>query len=292
MIIFPNISPEIISFSIGGFEVAIRWYAVSYIAGFIVATLIMRFFIHRNKLWRYNIAPMEPDQVDSLINYLIIGVILGGRLGYVVFYNFNLYVQNPLDILKVWEGGMSFHGGFLGVVVALIFYLRFNGINISSGADLIALATPPGLLFGRIANFVNAELWGKPTVMPWGVVFPGAEAQDCPGIVGLCARHPSQLYEGALEGLLLFVILVVMAFWGALKRPGLVTGTFIMGYGLSRYVVEIYRQPDQQFVSLANPNGYVIEFWYIGASMGQLLSLPMIFLGVIFIRSSFKTRKT
>ena len=123
MIIFPNISPEIISFSIGGFEVAIRWYAVSYIAGFIVATLIMRFFIHRNKLWRYNIAPMEPDQVDSLITYLIIGVILGGRLGYVVFYNFNFYVQNPLDILKVWEGGMSFHGGFLGVVVALIFYL-------------------------------------------------------------------------------------------------------------------------------------------------------------------------
>ena len=161
MIIFPNISPEIVSFSVGGFEVALRWYAVSYIAGFIVAALIMRFFIRRAKLWRYDLAPMEVEQVDTLITYLIIGVILGGRLGYVLFYNLSFYFQHPIDILKVWEGGMSFHGGFLGVVVALLWYFKFNGINVNSGSDLIALATPPGLLFGRIANFINAELWGN-----------------------------------------------------------------------------------------------------------------------------------
>ena len=291
MIIFPNISPEILSFSIGGFEVAIRWYAVSYIAGFIVATLIMRFFIRRAMLWRYNIPPMEVEQVDSLITYLIIGVILGGRLGYVFFYNFNFFVQNPIDILKVWEGGMSFHGGFLGVVLASLYFLRFNGIGVASGADLIALATPPGLLFGRLANFINAELWGKPTMVEWGIVFPGAAAQDCPGIIGLCARHPSQLYEGALEGLLLFLVLIIMAYLGALKKPGLITGTFIVGYGLSRYFVEFFREPDHQFVSLENPNGYIIEIWDIGASMGQLLSLPMIILGAMFMVLSLRIRE-
>jgi phosphatidylglycerol:prolipoprotein diacylglycerol transferase len=264
---------------------------VSYIAGFLVATLIMKFFIRRARLWRYNIAPMEADQVDSLITYLIVGVIVGGRLGYVVFYNLNFYVQNPIDIFKVWEGGMSFHGGFLGVVLVLLYYFRFNGINVTSGADLIALATPPGLLFGRIANFINAELWGKPTTVPWGIVFPGNEAQDCPSIIGLCARHPSQLYEGALEGLLLLLVLIIMAFSGALRKPGLVTGAFIMGYGFSRYLVEFFRQPDQQFVSLKNPNGYVIEISDFGASMGQLLSLPMILLGLVFIAFSFRIRK-
>lgn len=291
MIIFPNISPEIISFSIAGFEIAIRWYALSYIAGFIAAAMIMRSFIRRPRLWRYNLAPMEADQIDSLITYLIIGVILGGRLGYVVFYNLNFYVQNPVDILKVWEGGMSFHGGFLGVVFALLYYFRFNGINIISGGDLIALATPPGLLFGRVANFINAELWGKPTTVPWGIVFPSNEAQDCPDIIGLCARHPSQLYEGALEGLLLLLVLIIMASLGALKRPGLVTGTFILGYGFSRYFIEFFRQPDQQFVSLENPNGYIIEIWHVGASMGQLLCIPMILLGSIFVAVSFRARR-
>ena len=291
MIIFPNISPEIVSFSVGGFEVALRWYAVSYIAGFIVAALIMRFFIRRAKLWRYDLAPMEVEQVDTLITYLIIGVILGGRLGYVLFYNLSFYFQHPIDILKVWEGGMSFHGGFLGVVVALLWYFKFNGINVNSGSDLIALATPPGLLFGRIANFINAELWGKPTTVPWGVVFPGNDAQNCPTVIGLCARHPSQLYEGALEGLLLFFILIIIALMGALKKPGLVTGFFILGYGLSRYAVEFFRQPDEQFVSLENPNGYIIEIWHLGVSMGQLLSLPMVLVGLIFLAASLKFKK-
>ena len=204
MIIFPNISPEILSFSVGGFEVALRWYAVSYIAGFIVAALIMRFFIRRAKLWRYDLAPMEVEQVDTLITYLIIGVILGGRLGYVLFYNLSFYFQHPIDILKVWEGGMSFHGGFLGVVVALLWYFKFNGINVNSGSDLIALSTPPGLLFGRIANFINAELWGKPTTVPWGVVFPGNDAQNLPHCNRVVRATPVPTLRGRAGGFITF----------------------------------------------------------------------------------------
>ena len=170
MIQFPNIAPEIflsLFTDLNFHYVGMQWHIV----GFIVAIYLMRFFLKREYLWRYGIAPIEVEQVDSLITYLILGVIIGGRLGYVLFYNFTFFVDNPASIVRMWEGGMSFHGGFLGVVIAVYSFCKFNGVPLLSGADLIALATPPGLMFGRIANFINAELWGKPTNFTYGVVF-------------------------------------------------------------------------------------------------------------------------
>lgn len=283
MVVFPNISPEIFSINIAGIEFALRWYAVSYILGFIVAILLMKYFLRRGKLWPHRTAPMDVDQAESIITYLILGVILGGRLGYVLFYNFEFYLAHPINIIRIWDGGMSFHGGFLGVVIAAVIYCRYNGIRLLSGADLIAVASPPGLLFGRVANFINAELWGKPTSQPWGVIFPGSAAQDCPGVVGQCARHPSQLYEAGLEGLILLVILLLLAFSGAFKRPGLVTGAFIAGYGLSRFLVELVRVPDPQFFSEENPYGFAYVIGDYGLTMGQALSLPMIVVGCLFM---------
>ena len=283
MIEFPNISPEIFTISLGGFDFSLRWYAISYIAGFIVALYIMKFFVRRDHLWKYSSPPMEIDQTDDILTYLIFGVILGGRLGYVIFYNFDYYLLNPIDILRIWDGGMSFHGGFTGVVLSLIYYCSRNSIQIMPAADLLALASPPGLLFGRVANFINAELWGRPTDMPWGVVFPDKFAQSCPGIVGPCARHPSQLYEAGLEGLLLFIVLGLLAYFGGLKKSGVIAGTFIAGYGLARFFVEYYRVPDPQFFSDVNPYGFAYSFGQVGVTMGQTLSIPMILIGVIFI---------
>ena len=283
MIQFPDISPEIFSVNVLGVELALRWYALSYIVGFFIAIWIMKAFTSRGRFWRYNTGPIERDEVDGLVTNLILGVIIGGRLGYVVFYNLDFFIENPSAIPRVWDGGMSFHGGFLGVVVAAILYFRRNGIILWSGADLIALSAGPGLMLGRIANFINAELWGRPTDAPWGVVFPGVRAQDCPGIVGECARHPSQLYEAGLEGLLLFLILLILAFAGALKRPGVVTGSFLMIYGLGRYFVEFYRVPDPQFFSDANPFGFAFQYAGFGVTMGQALSVPMIAIGLLLV---------
>jgi phosphatidylglycerol:prolipoprotein diacylglycerol transferase len=224
---------------------------------------------------------MTAAQVEDLLTWVILGVVLGGRLGYVLFYDLPTYLANPLGIFAVWEGGMSFHGGFAGVVLAAWLFFRRHNIPILSGADLLAQATPPGLLLGRLANFVNAELWGRPTDLRWGVIFPGDAAQTCTGIpFGDCARHPSQLYEAGLEGLLLGFILLVLYWNRALKRPGLITGTFLMGYGLSRFAVEFVRQADAQFITPDNPMGYVVHLGGFGLSMGQLLSLPMIVAGL------------
>jgi phosphatidylglycerol:prolipoprotein diacylglycerol transferase len=282
MIEFPNISPEIFTISLGGFDFSLRWYALSYIAGFIVALYIMKFFVRRDHFWKYRSPPMEIDQTDDILTYLIFGVILGGRLGYVLFYNFDYYLFNPIDILRIWDGGMSFHGGFAGVVLSLIYYCSRNGIEIMPAADLLALASPPGLLFGRVANFINAELWGRPTDVPWGVIFPGDIAQNCPGVIGPCARHPSQIYEAGLEGLLLFIVLILIAYFGGLKKSGVIAGTFIAGYGCARFFVEYYRVPDPQFFSDVNPYGFAYSFGNIGVTMGQTLSIPMILIGVIF----------
>ena len=243
----------------------------------------MRFFLKRDHLWKFRTAPFDLDQVDSLITYLILGVIFGGRAGYVFFYNFQFYLENPVDILRVWDGGMSFHGGFLGVVIAAYFFCKFNGVPILSGADLIAISTPPGLFLGRVANFINAELWGRPTDFVLGVVFPGMRAQDCPDIIGVCARHPSQLYEAVLEGVLLLGILIFLALRGFFKKPGFITGVFLFGYGTSRYFVEFFREADAQFVTPDNQNGYVLFIGEFGVSMGQLLSMPMIFVGLIML---------
>ena len=289
MILFPEISPEIFSVDVGGFEFALRWYALSYIIGIFLGWRLAVLATRRADLWPRNQRPMEPIQVEDLMTWIVFGVILGGRLGYVVFYEPSKFIGDPVSILKVWQGGMSFHGGFLGVVLTAYLFFKRNLVPYASGADLLALCTPIGLLLGRIANFINAELWGRATEMTWGVAFPGEAAQACGQLSGLCARHPSQLYEAVLEGLLLGMILIFVAFRkNGLKRPGLISGLFFAGYGISRYMVEFFRQPDAQFQSVTNPVGYAFQFGDYGLTMGQSLSLPMIILGIALIITALR----
>lgn len=281
---FPDIAPEIFSISLFGMEFALRWYAMSYIVGILIGWRLVVGAVKRPKLWPGDKAVMSVSDVEDLLTWVILGVILGGRLGFVLFYQPAYYLQNPGQILQVWQGGMSFHGGLIGVIIACFGFAWRRGIRGFSIADVLCMATPVGLLLGRIANFINAELWGRPTDLPWGVVFPGAAAQDCPGVEGLCARHPSQLYEAFLEGLVLGLVLLFLVYRrGALKQVGLVTGVFFIGYGLSRFVVEFARQADAQFITPDNPLGYVVQLGPAGLSMGQLLSLPMIAFGLLMI---------
>lgn len=289
MILFPEISPEIFSVDIGGFEFALRWYALSYIIGIFLGWRLAVLATRRADLWPRNQSPIEPVQAEDLMTWIVFGVILGGRLGYVIFYEPSKYIGDPVSILKVWQGGMSFHGGSLGVVLTAYLFFKRNLVPYASGADLLALCTPIGLLLGRIANFINAELWGRATEMPWGVAFPGEAAQACGQLSGLCARHPSQLYEAVLEGLLLGMILIFVAFRkNGLKRPGLISGLFFAGYGIARYMVEFFRQPDAQFQSVTNPVGYAFQFGDYGLTMGQSLSLPMIILGIALIITALR----
>ena len=294
MIRFPDISPELFSFTIFGMEFALRWYALAYIAGILIGWRLAVMAVNRPRLWPGGTAPMRSDQVDDLLTWVILGVILGGRLGFVLFYRPGYYLENPGEILMLWEGGMAFHGGFLGVVIAVLVWCRRNGVPIANCADMMALATPPGLLLGRIANFINAELWGRPTELPWGVAFPGELAQSCGQPLGeLCYRHPSQLYEAALEGLVLMILLIWMV-WrrGALRMPWLVTGTFFAGYGIGRFIVEFVRQPDPQFISEGNPNGLAFHVSGYGLTMGQLLSLPMIAVGLALVLWALRRGRT
>jgi phosphatidylglycerol:prolipoprotein diacylglycerol transferase len=288
MILFPDISPEIFSFELFGINLALRWYAVSYILGFFCALKLMKFFVVRKLLWASETPPISEDQADAFLTYLILGVIIGGRLGYVFFYNLEYYALNPLAIFRIWDGGMAFHGGFIGVIAAVILFCRANKLLLWSTADLIAVSTPPGLFFGRVANFINAELWGRPTEVYWGVIFPGELAQKCDGVIGTCARHPSQLYEAGLEGLLLLIALIYIAIKGGFKRPGLLTGVFAVGYGASRFFVEYFRVPDPQFFSQANPYGFAFKLGDYGITMGQSLSLPMILVGLFLCIQSAK----
>lgn len=282
MIPFPEISPNLFSFELFGIEIALRWYALAYIAGILFGWWIVLRAIRTPRLWVGN-PPMTAEQVERLLTWIILGVILGGRLGYVLFYDLPTYLADPLQIVRVWEGGMSFHGGFAGVVVAAVWFCRREGVPMLSMGDLLAIATPVGLMLGRLANFINAELWGRPTDLPWGVVFPGTAAQTCPQLVGICARHPSQLYQAALEGLLLALVLFWLAFRkGWFKRPGALMGVFLVGYGIARFLVEFVRQPDAQFISEGNPVGLALHWGGWGLTMGQLLSLPMIAVGLYF----------
>jgi phosphatidylglycerol:prolipoprotein diacylglycerol transferase len=204
-------------------------------------------------------------QLDDFILWVTVGIILGGRTGYVLFYNFAFFLQHPVEILELWKGGMSFHGGFLGCVVAVIWFARANRISILSLGDLTTAVAPIGLLLGRLANFINSELWGRPAdpSLPWAMVFPNG---------GPLPRHPSQLYEAGLEGIVLFAILAIMVRLGALKRPGLVLGSFIAIYGLARIAGEHFREPDPQ-----------LGFLWGGLTMGMLLSVPMVIAGAIMI---------
>ncbi|MGL6209939.1 MAG: prolipoprotein diacylglyceryl transferase [Paracoccaceae bacterium] len=280
---FPPISPEIVSVEVFGVTLALRWYALAYIAGLILGLMVIRRMLATPRLWVAG-PPMTADQLERLLTWVVIGVILGGRLGYVLFYKPAYYLANPFEIPFVWEGGMAFHGGFLGVVLAGLWFCRINKIPPLTAGDLMAFVAPIGLFFGRIANFINAELWGRPTDLPWGVIFPGEAAQTCAGIVGACARHPSQLYEALLEGLLLGAILLWAVYRAdALRRPGWVMGAFLAGYGAARFTVEFVRQPDAQFITEGNPLGLALHIAGYGLTMGQILSLPMIAAGLWFI---------
>jgi phosphatidylglycerol:prolipoprotein diacylglycerol transferase len=288
---FPEIDPVLFSIQIGGIELAIRWYALAYIAGLLLGWRYVAFLCRRPGLWGGR-APMAPVQVDDLLTWMILGVILGGRLGFVLFYQPGYYLANPGQILAVWQGGMSFHGGLVGVAAGVIGFSLRNRLTILSVGDAVAAAAPIGLFFGRLANFVNGELWGKPSTAPWAVVFPGEAAQACPpGWVGACARHPSQLYEAGLEGLLLFALLALAIRSGALTRPGRVFGLFLVGYALARSFIERFRQADGQFVTPDNPAGHVLRLgaeW--GLTMGQLLSLPMLVVGLLLLVRAARPR--
>lgn len=283
MIPFPDLSPTLFEVEIFGFTLALRWYALAYIVGIAFGWWLILRAIRNPALWADK-APLTSDQVERFSTWAVLGIILGGRLGYVLFYEPATYIAEPWKIPFVWEGGMAFHGGFAGVVIAGILFCRREKVPMLSMGDLLAMAAPVGLMLGRLSNFVNAELWGRPTTLPWGVIFPGEAAQACAGVVGVCARHPSQLYQAALEGLLLAVVLAWLAFRrGWLKRPGALMGLFLVGYGLARFVVEFFRQPDAQFVSPGNPIGWAVQVGTYGLTMGQLLSLPMLAAGLWFL---------
>ena len=272
---YPDIDPAIFSVSLGGFELALRWYALAYIAGLVLGWWLIVRLTRRPRLWPAETPPMTPNEPEDLLTWMALGVILGGRLGFVLFYNPGYYFANPGEILQLWQGGMSFHGGFLGVIVAAIVWCRAKGRPVLQVGDAIALAAPAGLFFGRIANFINGELWGRPTDVPWAMVFPGAGPEP---------RHPSQLYEAGLEGLVLGAVMWWLALSrGWLKHAGRLIGVFFIGYGLARSFVENFRQWDAHL-------GYVIEIGSGGLTMGQVLSLPMILIGLGFLLAAGRRR--
>jgi phosphatidylglycerol---prolipoprotein diacylglyceryl transferase len=250
---------------------AIRWYSLSYITGILLGWYYVLKLIDRPG------APMARRHVDDFVFWATVAVILGGRIGYILFYNFDQYLRHPADMLKLWEGGMSFHGAMLAVTISVWLFCRKNGLSVLRFGDYIACVAPIGLFFGRLANFVNGELWGKVTDVPWAIVFPDPAAGPLP-------RHPSQLYEATLEGLVLFTVLNLM-FWRsktARYTPGLLCGTFLTGYGLFRFIVEFFREPDQQFAG---------TFLASTIHMGQLLDLPML-IGGLYLIATAKGRRT
>ena len=257
---FPAIDPVLVS--IGPF--AVRWYALSYICGILAGWLYARMIIANRRLWG-GPAPFTATDFDDFVLWVTLGIILGGRVGYVLFYNFDFFIARPLEMLEVWKGGMSFHGGFLGCVLAVVLFGLKRKISILSLGDITCAVAPIGLFFGRLANFVNSELWGRPTDVPWAMVFPSPEAGPWP-------RHPSQLYEAALEGLVLFCVLAVLVRAGALKRPGLILGAFAIGYAVARSVCELFREPDAQ-----------LGFLWGGMTMGMLLSVPLLIAGICLV---------
>ncbi len=258
---FPAFDPVIVQF--GPF--AIRWYALAYIAGLLLGWQLLKRIVRRPG-WA-----LTGEQIDDLLFYATLGVILGGRLGFVLFYHPGYYLTHPLQILAVWQGGMSFHGGLLGVLVACLLFARRHGLPFLEIGDAVAVVAPIGLFFGRIANFINAELWGRSTDLPWGVVFPGGGPEP---------RHPSQLYEALLEGVVLFIVLQVMARGArAPGSAGRLGGAFLLGYGLARAFVELFREPDSHL-------GYLFGF----ITMGQLLSLPMILAGFALLAYASRGR--
>jgi phosphatidylglycerol:prolipoprotein diacylglycerol transferase len=255
---FPSIDPVLISIG----PLPIRWYALAYITGLLLGWAYARALVTRKAFWG-GASPLAPLDIDDLLFYVAMGVILGGRLGYILFYNAGFYLQHPAEVLAVWKGGMSFHGGLAGTALAIYLLAKRKHLPVLSLTDVCAAAVPIGLFLGRIANFIKPELWGRPSDVPWAMVFPGA---------GPLPRHPSQLYEAGLEGFVLFFVLHIAVHLGALRRPGLATGIFAVGYGFARIICEFFREPDAQ-----------LGFLFGGATMGMLLSLPLIAAGLALI---------
>ena len=270
---FPAIDPVLIR--IGPF--AIRWYALAYIAGILAGWFYARAIVCSRRLWGGK-APLSVADYDDFVLWVTLGIILGGRLGYVLFYNPGYFATHPAEILQLWNGGMSFHGGFLGCVAAAVLFARSRGIPFLSLGDVSCAVAPIGLFLGRLANFVNGELWGRVTDVGWGVVFCNerilaANGGNCPA--GFMPRHPSQLYEAGLEGPALLIVLALFLRAGALKRPGMIAGVFALGYGIARFFCEFFRQPDLQLGQAG--------FLWGGLTMGMLLSLPLMLAGIGFI---------
>jgi phosphatidylglycerol:prolipoprotein diacylglycerol transferase len=266
---FPDLDP--VAFRIG--PVAVRWYGLAYLVGLVGGWLLIKRMLATPRLWGGRPAPFEPERTDDLLLFMTIGVVVGGRLGEVLFYELGYFLQNPARILAIWEGGMSFHGGLVGAIAAILFFAHRNGVEPRSALDLCAAVTPLGVLFGRIANFINGELWGRATSVPWGVIFPHPEAGPVP-------RHPSQLYEAAFEGAILLAVLMWLVYRrDALTRPGLVAGVFMAGYAIGRSLCEPFRDQDWSH-----------PFAVGWLTPGIVYSLPMLAIGLYLVMTARRAR--
>jgi phosphatidylglycerol:prolipoprotein diacylglycerol transferase len=262
---YPAIDP--VALRIG--PLAVKWYGLAYVAGLLLGRYYVKALLQQGRLWPSEKRPFTPEKVDDLLLFMTVGVLLGGRLGYVLFYQPQFFLTHPLEIVAVWNGGMSFHGALLASIVAVVLFARRVGADPWSVMDLAAAAAPMGLFFGRLANFINAELWGRPSTVPWAMVFPDA---------GPLPRHPSQLYEALTEGLVLFAVL----WWlthrrQALRTPGVIGGAFLVGYGLARSFCEFFREPDAGHILTVGP-----------FTAGIFYSLPMVLVGFLAIRAAGK----
>ena len=260
---FPAINPVLVQWG----PLAIRWYALAYIAGLVLGWWLIRRIVSNDRYWHGKNRP-GADSIDDLLVYCAFGVIIGGRLGNVLFYDPQYYFAHPIEILKVWEGGMAFHGGLIGALIGVLLFCRRYEAPPLTVLDLCSLVAPIGIFLGRIANFIRPELWGRPTDVPWAVIFPGTDGQP---------RHPSQIYEALLEGLLAFVILYALARAGALRRPGLLTGAFAIVYGAARIFSEFFREPDPRLENLGH-----------GLTMGMVLSFPLVIVGAGILAWSYR----
>jgi phosphatidylglycerol:prolipoprotein diacylglycerol transferase len=270
---FPNFDPVAVSIGpiFGYGPIDIKWYGLAYVAGLVLGWLYIRKLVATDRLWRNDKPPFIPDKVDDLLLYMTAGVVLGGRLGYVLLYQPETYLANPIEILMINKGGMAFHGALVGTIAAIWLFARNQGVNMWSTGDLCAAAVPIGLFFGRIANFINGELFGRASDAPWAMVFP--DAWKLHAAVEPQTRHPSQLYEAALEGIVLFLILRFLTHHrDALKMPGIVGGVFLAGYGAARIIAEFFREPHAGHWLNVGP-----------FTAGQFYSLPMVLIGLALI---------
>ena len=258
LIAYPIIDPVLVHIG----PLPVRWYALAFIGALVAGWSGTRYLYGRPRFWGMRAHPTVLA-MDDLVVYMAAGIILGGRIGYILFYNLPFYVAHPLDMFTVWNGGMSFHGGLLGAIVAMSLFAWRNGVSVLSVTDAVSATVPIGIVCVRLANFIKPELWGRPTDVPWAMIFPGSDGLP---------RHPSQLYEAGLEGVVLFIFLALLISRGGLRRDGLVTALFLIGYGTARIICEFFREPDKQL-------GYLFH----GATMGMILSVPLILFGLALL---------